>query len=108
MIWNPSITIDGGGDYDTLYLYQSNTTLDLRPVLTHVESLYLGDSNLTALVDANVLAGLTNISGSSGSNIVTDEAAADLTGKSASARSHSRAQTPLARPSLSTAAAWRS
>ncbi len=53
-------------------------------MLTHVESLYLGGSNLTALVDANVLAGLTNISGSSGSEIVTDEAAADLTGKSAS------------------------
>jgi Ca2+-binding RTX toxin-like protein len=82
--WTSSITIDGGSDFDTLYLYLSNTTLDLRPVLTDIEYLYLGSSNLTALVDANILADLTQIHGSPGSKIVTDEAAVDLTGKSAS------------------------
>jgi VCBS repeat-containing protein len=82
--WNPSITIDSGSDFDTLYLYLSNTTLDLRPVLTDAEYLYLGGSNLTALVDANILADLTQIHGNPGSKIVTDEAAVNLTGKSAS------------------------
>ena len=61
--WNPSITIDGGsGSFDDLYLYPSNTTLDLQPAtLTGVERLYLTGSNLTALIDADTLTGVTSI-----------------------------------------------
>jgi Ca2+-binding RTX toxin-like protein len=82
-VWNPSITIDGGSGIDYLYLTQSNATLDLRPaLLTNVEYLQLG-SNLTTLVDADILADLTNIRGT-GSKMVTDDAAVDLTGKSVS------------------------
>ena len=83
-LWNPSITIDGGsGSFDYLYLYPSNTTLDLQPAtLTGVEQLYLAGSNLTALIDADTLTGVTSIYGDSGSKLVTAGSALDLTGKS--------------------------
>ncbi|SDK17604.1 hypothetical protein SAMN05216338_11038, partial [Bradyrhizobium sp. Rc2d] len=86
--WNTGITIDGGSGFDTLYLYPSNATLDLRSAtLTNLESINLNGSNLTALIDADALTGITNLSGNSSGNnkFVTADATLDLSGKSVSA-----------------------
>jgi Ca2+-binding RTX toxin-like protein len=83
--WNPNITIDGGTGFDNLYLYPSNTTLNLQSAtLTNLEYLYLGGSNLTALIDADAISSFTTINGNSGDRLVTADAALDLTGKSVS------------------------
>ena len=84
--WNPNIVITaGGGGGDKLELSGGSQTYDLQPTtLTGFDRLQLSNSNITALIDGDTLTGITSISGTASSKIVTSSASLDLSGKSVS------------------------
>ncbi|MCX7248251.1 MAG: VCBS domain-containing protein, partial [Burkholderiales bacterium] len=78
-------SINGGAGFDTLDFRLANTTFDLQsPAVTNVEQFTLNASNVTLLVDADAIAGVTSMNGSAGSRLVTAGTALDLSNKSVS------------------------
>jgi RTX calcium-binding nonapeptide repeat (4 copies) len=82
----PSDALNGGPGSDVLTLSMSSgTTFDLRGLdLESIEDLVFATGNGVLLVDQASLSDYTSISVNSGSNLVTEEAALDLTGKTGS------------------------
>jgi hypothetical protein len=81
--WNASNVIDGGSQYHG-YLYlnwngAANTTYDLTTnTLTHIEYLYGSGSNLTRKINSADAAGVANFYGQGNDQLVTSDAALDL------------------------------
>ncbi|WP_442880495.1 beta strand repeat-containing protein, partial [Aeromicrobium sp.] len=83
--WNAANSLDGGANSDSLQFYGSGTFDLTANSIVNFESLYLGASSLTLIVDNDLLSTVTSIASSVGSNrLAVTDASVDLSNKSVS------------------------